>query len=478
MVQLSKTPAFDGDRNMPDKINRVIVLMLENRSFDHVLGCLTPDIPKLDGIDPRNPGINTYDGQPYSQQAGAARFLNFDPRHELEHVAVQLKGGNGGFVQDFAQSYPRADPKTDLPEVMKYHDRGVLPAIHALAKNFTVCDHWHASVPGPTWCNRLFALSGTSLGRVAMPEGVMSLNLHWYSQSTLFDRLNERKIPWKVYFGDAPLSFLFVHQWEAQNVARHCTMTEFYRDVASYDPAKPDNDGLPPFSFIEPQYFQPGATDAHPPHDIFAADALVGSVYTAIRANKNDLWKETLLVIAFDEHGGFYDHEPPPDTVPPDFHQEEYDFKKLGVRVPVILVSPWVLKGVCDTPMDHTSLLKYLQGKWGLGPLGHRTEVAATFNAAIHTDDNKRNDALPSVEHSMVPASNLHADARPPSFEKLSTNQQALLALSQVLESMAGEEASVIASRARSVLSHAQSQIDTAVDRFESFLGINKRGRV
>ena len=462
---------------MADKINRVIVLMLENRSFDHVLGSLAPEIAELKGINLASPGINTYDGKPYSQKPGAARFLNFDPRHELEHVAVQLKGGNAGFVQDFAQSYPSADPATDLPEVMKYHASGVLPAIHELAKNFTVCDQWYASVPGPTWCNRLFALSGTSLGRVAMPDGIMSLNLHWYSQPTLFDRLNEKKIPWKVYFGDAPLSFLFVNQWEKDNVARHRTMTEFYRDVATAtttdsDPKKGDPLGLPPFSFIEPAYFQPGATDAHPPHDIFAADALVGSVYNAIRANEK-LWSETLLVVAFDEHGGFYDHVTPPRAEAPDFHQEEYSFDQLGIRVPVILVSPWVRARVFSDVMDHTSLLKYLTGKWSLGPLGYRTRDAATFNAAI--TDQFRDNVLPSVEHSRAPASNLNPDARPPLFEKLTTNQHALLALSHVLESMAGEEASVIASRARSVLSHAQSQIDTAIDRFESFL--TKRGR-
>ena len=465
---------------MADNIRRVIVLMLENRSFDHILGALAPEIPGLNGI-PDNPRVNRYEGRDYPQAPGAARFLNFDPRHELEHVAVQLKGDNGGFVTDFANSYPLADPDKDLPEVMKYHAPDVLPAIHALARNFTVCNHWHASVPGPTWCNRLFALSGTSLGRVKMPEGVMTLNLHWYNQPTIFDRLNEKKIPWKVYFGDAPLSLLFVNQWEKENVERHRTMTEFYRDAAGAmpsdpDPAKGDKDGLPPFSFIEPQYFQPGATDAHPPHDIFAADALVGSVYNAIRRNEK-LWNETLLVVAFDEHGGFYDHELPPDTEAPDFHQEEYDFRKLGVRVPVILVSPWTLKGVCDTPMDHTSLLKYLVEKWGLGPLGLRTENAATFINAIHSDPAQRNGASPEVKHSMEPASNLDPDARPPTFERLSANQHALLALSHVLESMAGEEASVIAGRAKAVVTHAQSQIDTAVDRFESFLGISKKGR-
>lgn len=97
---------------------------------------------------------------------------------------------------------------------MQYHADGTLPAFHTLAASFTICDHWHASVPGPTWPNRLFVMSGTSLGRVKMPNGIMSLNLHWYDQPTVFDRLNEKKKDWKVYFGDTPLSFLLVHQWE------------------------------------------------------------------------------------------------------------------------------------------------------------------------------------------------------------------------------------------------------------------------
>jgi Phosphoesterase family len=181
-------------------------------------------------------------------------------------------------------------------------------------------------------------------------------------------------------------------------------MTEFYRDVASFkkagDPAKQD---LPFFTLIEPSYCQPGANDGHPPHDILAADALVANVYNAIRAN-NDLWEQTLLVVvAFDEHGGFFDHVTPPATVPPDYHQEEYSFDQLGVRVPVILVSPWVKNAVFPDTMDHTSLLKYLTGKWSLGPLGYRTQVAGTFDAAFVAA--MRNDVLPSIVGSMpVPA--------------------------------------------------------------------------
>jgi len=448
---------------MSKHISHVILLLLENRSFDHVLGCLKKTYPTLEGIDPATPAKNIYQGVDYFQGAGAARYLNFDPRHEYEHVMVQLSGGNGGFVQDFSQSYPKAN-RTDRAEVMKYHDLGELPALHALAQNFTVCDHWYSSVPGPTWCNRLFALSGTSLGRVAMAEGIMNLNVHWYDQPTLFDRLNEQQIPWKVYSGDAPLSLLFVHQWEPRNVARYRLMTEFYRDVASFkkdgDPIRQE---LPLFTFIEPSYCQPGANDAHPPHDILAADALVADVYNAIRAN-NDLWEQTLLVVGFDEHGGFFDHVTPPATVPPDYHQEEYSFDQFGVRVPVILVSPWVKDAVFPDTMDHTSLLKYLTGKWSLGPLGYRTQVAGTFDAAFVAS--VRQGVLPSI----VSSRPLTPIPPPPQMDSLNTHSIALVALSHVLESMAEEDANVVAARARQVLSGPQSQIDAAFDRFESFL--------
>src|SRR6266851_7698742 len=398
---------------MSDNIKHVIYLLLENRSFDHVLGCFKRTYPQLEGVDEQALKQNSYGGAAYQQTAGSTPFLKFDPRHEHEHVVVQLANENSGFVADYAQSYPKAQA-SDLLEVMKYRPLGGLPAIHALAGDFTVCDHWYSSVPGPTWCNRLFALSGTSLGRVAMPEVIMNLRVHWYDQPTLFDRLNEQRISWKVYSGDAPLSLLFAHQWEPQNAARYRLMTEFYRDVASFrkegDPAKQD---LPFFTFIEPSFCQPGANDdAHPPHDILAADnALVASVYNAIRAN-NNLWEQTLLVVAFDAHGGFFDHVTPPPTMPPDYHQEEYSFDQLGVRVPVILVSPWVKSAVFTVTMDHTSLLKYLTGKWSLGPLGYRTHSADTFDAAFVAD--MRNDALQSIVGSMPAAPTKWPTRRPP----------------------------------------------------------------
>ncbi len=108
----------------------------------------------------------------------------------------------------------------------------------------------------------------------------------------------------------------------------------------------------------------------------------MADVYNAIRA-KPDLWESTLLVVLYDEHGGFYDHVEPHAAVRPDDHHEEYSFDRFGIRVPALLVSPWVAQGFDPTHFDHTSLLKYLIGKWGLGPLGNRTAKAKSIGDLV-----------------------------------------------------------------------------------------------
>ena len=197
----------------PDPIEHVIVLMLENRSFDHLLGGLSEVIEGLDGVPKENEPqrSNKTGGRSYIQGVGASRVINYDPKHELEHVLHQLSKGNSGFVDDFARAYPLSQP-SDRAEIMKYFANGTLPALHALAKHFVVCDKWFSSLPGPTWPNRFFVHSGTSLGRVTMPEGILDANLHWYDQTTLYDRLNEKRIDWRIYYGDIPQSLILVHQ--------------------------------------------------------------------------------------------------------------------------------------------------------------------------------------------------------------------------------------------------------------------------
>jgi len=100
--------------------------------------------------------------------------------------------------------------------------------LHALAKNFAVCDMWFSSLPGPTWPNRFFVHSGTSLDRASMPEGILDANLHWYDQTTLYDRLNEKNIDWRVYYGDVPQSLILVHQLEPENALRYAKLIRFF----------------------------------------------------------------------------------------------------------------------------------------------------------------------------------------------------------------------------------------------------------
>jgi phospholipase C len=239
-------------------------------------------------------------------------------------------------------------------------------------------------------------------------------------------------------------------------------MMAFYQDAAG------EADEFPAFAFIEPAYLQPGANDAHPPHDIIGSDVLVASVYNAIRANA-ELWNSTLLLVLFDEHGGFYDHVSPPAAIAPDHHDEEYDFKRYGVRVPALLVSPYVGNGVFSDLLDHTSLLKYAQDKWGLNDLGERTASANTFKGAFNFAAPPRTDTPQRI------ASTTQSAALPAvAVDALNEHQSAIVAMSHNLESMTDEDANLVAARSRHLLTGPQSQIDAAVERIDNFVSQQK----
>jgi phospholipase C len=363
-----------------DPIKHVVVLMLENHSFDQMLGCMKQVYPHLEGVDPAKPNENRdYDGQVYTQTATTERQMLLDPHHEVDHVAVQLQDNNSGFVKDFSHSYP-ASTALARQFIMSHYPLDFLPALHSLAREFTICDHWFSSLPGPTWPNRFFALTGTSNGRVNMPgDGEHTVDAAgWFEQNqeTIFDRLSEKAIHWKVYFHDIPQTSVLLHQRRPSNAARYYYINQFYTD------ARGAEEDFPQFTFIEPDFNGADENDDHPPHDIMKAEKLIADVYNAIRAN-DPLWQSTLLVIFYDEHGGFYDHVVPPVAQPPDGHDEEYNFKQLGIRVPAVLVSPWIDQRVEQTQFDHTSLLKYLIDKWALGPLGKRAADATSIGVAL-----------------------------------------------------------------------------------------------
>jgi phospholipase C len=377
-----------------DPIQHVVVLAVENHSFDQMLGSLKAEFPELEGITPDAPHSNVdSDGKAYYQKPTEERQMPFDPHHEVKWVAEQLSDNNGGFVANFSKMYP-ASKDQDRQFIMGYYPAGFLPGLHQLARHFTICDHWFSSLPGPTWPNRFMALTGTANGRTNMPDdGTHTADLPGYfqqDQDTIFDRLNDKAIYWKCYFHDIPQSWVLRRQRLPHNVARYFYIDEFFTDANGRE------SDFPQFCFIEPDFMGIVGNDDHPPHDIMKAQKLIADVYNAIRANR-DLWRSTLLIVFYDEHGGFYDHVVPPAAVPPDDNHAEYAFNQLGIRVPALLVSPWVDRRVEKTQFDHTSVLKYLTDKWQLRPLPSR-RMAAANSIAVALRQQSRDDSLPRID--------------------------------------------------------------------------------
>ena len=449
-----------------DPIDHVVVLMLENHSFDQMLGSLGGTVyPDLDGVDPAHPISNPDFPDETNLIAQASTELTsipVDPAHEFVDVNHQLAYGGTGFVRDYAQANPNATPE-DKAQIMGYYPVDFLPVLHKLARNFAVCDRWFSSMPGPTWPNRFFVHSGTSKGHVKMPSGIFDGGWHLYDQTTLYDRLCDRNISWKIYHDGTPQSLVMIHQ------LGHCThyheMDTFFEDAAG------DARDFPQYAFIEPCYSGKAQNDQHPPSDIMRGELLIANVYNALRRN-TALWNTTLFVLLYDEHGGFYDHVPPPPTIAPDDLTSEFAFNTLGVRVPAILISPWIDSGVIHTVFDHTSLLKYLIDKWALGPLGLRAAQAKTFLANLNRTT-PRADAPPPFEDRMLGPNELPN-------KKVNENQKALVSFSQVLEKHMSdvEDIAAVGSRSLKLLEGPQAQFAVAKDRFDRYLEYAKAGKL
>ena len=418
-----------------DPIEHVIVLMMENRSFDHMLGYLKQVYPAIEGIDTQdllcNPDLKP--GSPGICQTAAARGTTApDPMHEVANVLQQLDvpGRCQGFVQDYAASHADKEP-FDHSNVMCYFPRGSLGVLHTLAESFTVCDHWFSSLPGPTWPNRFFATTGTSLGHTDMPDGITKLALHIYNQDTIFTQLNQAGKRWAIYHGDFPQTLLLTRLWH--HPLHFHSLDEFFGDAAG------DEADFPEFSFLEPVYFNTlgNQNDQHPPTQVSNGEALIAKVYNAIRANQA-LWEKTLMVLLYDEHGGFADHlwTKPQGAIPPDDYTDTistFKFDRLGLRVPAILISPWVAKGFDPTTYDHTSLLKYLANKWGVEELGKRTANANSFGPLVTKLSAPRTDT-PEKVAPVEPPEALVEPGAPPTAGQLNEHQHALYLFSVYLE--------------------------------------------
>jgi phospholipase C len=360
-----------------DLVETLVVLMFENRSFDHLLGSLSlpgGGLPDVDGL--RDDAAF----QARFASSGVAPFpwgnrpltpSNELPPHERNAIAAQLGGAARpmtGFVDAFHR-FPAGRGAPDdggPPEVMGYLTASEAPVSHFLARSFTVCDRWFSALPASTQPNRLMALSGTTL-RAWTKEGTHCLLPH---QRLVFDWLEAHQpaIRWRVYHDGFPFLTLMPSQHERILFGPYRRLDRLAEDVAN----EPDAT-FPQVLFLEPNFSgvlgQPN--DNHPPQPIAFGEELLRRVYLALSSNPSR-WEKTLLLVTYDEHGGFFDHVAPPaipTPKPPDpLVEEDYGapFETLGVRVPALVCSPLVAPGVCHALFDHTSFLTLVAQRFGL----------------------------------------------------------------------------------------------------------------
>jgi phospholipase C len=390
-------------------IEHIVVVMLENRSFDHMLGYLSlpaqyggRERRDVDGLKGPQDNFNTCDGatypiHPLTQTAFSGEAE--DPDHSGHSVDEQLAEGGNGFVKNFKRySVARAKvlglPRPPDPGlVMGYYDADQLPVYDHLASEYCVVDRWFSSVPGATWPNRLYSVAGRAAGTrddVAPPI---------YSLPSFGRYLDEHQVEWRWYSFDPGTlraidpayrlsnhhRFAYVDSRKLSTVERAVgELTEegpsFLDDVAAGK--------LPAVSWIDPRFkdlrvLGPDSNDDHPPSDVLAGQDLILTIYHALSAAET--WDRTLLVITYDEHGGFYDHVAPPAAV-----DEDPEFQRLGVRVPALVVSPLVGRQTTSTQLlgsdfhfDHTSIIKTILTRF-CNAEGQIPALSARVAAASH----------------------------------------------------------------------------------------------
>ena len=441
------------------RIDHVVVLMLENRSFDHLLG-FRPGVSGLTGsesnlLDPSrpksatNPAITVAQGAPFSFAPPSQ-----GPGHSFNAANVQLSGSpsgpspssrarNNGYVKQYTGSL-RADhvaqPTTQqLAQVMQSFSPAQLPSLNALAGAFTVCDHWFSEVPGPTQPNRLYMHAATSIGQVYN---------NWsrkFDVKTIYNSLQDAGFTWAVYWTDD-------NEVAEFNQVSH--QADNFKDYGTHFVADARAGRLPNYTFIEPQFGNRQGTPAnsqHPPNDARHGDRFIADVYEALRANEA-AWARTLLVVTYDEHGGFYDHvAPPSQSVPnPDGLKAPqpgdpgwvaaFAFDRLGVRVPTVLASPWIDAGVESRQLQHTSLLATVKKLFGLPSFLTRRDASATaFDDLISRRSAARTDTPRTLPRAPIPAAaaRLDGNAEDAASGSLDATQQEIAHGAHALTSVA-----------------------------------------
>lgn len=374
-----------------DKIDHIVVLMLENRSFDSMLGRLYPKSDGFDGLggseanlDAAGNSVGVWGESDISSMA--MTIPDPDPGELWTDINTQLFGaaqapasGAVPTMAGFAKNYQAQTEQGACPprNVMHHYTPDQLPVLSTLARQFAVSDRWHASAPCQTWPNRFFLHTGTANGYENNAPARFP-----YEMPTIFNRFDACDVAngWKIYFHDMPQTLTLSKLWPRLDGFRY--FEEFKQDAKL--------GRLPGYAFIEPRYFTDVSlpNDQHPPHNVSLGERLIADVYNALRNGPD--WTRTLLIITYDEHGGCYDHVPPPIATPPGkLASTPFNFDRYGVRVPAVIVSPLVRAGTVlrpsgKLPFDHTSVLATLRKRFRLGaPLSDRDAVAPDLECAL-----------------------------------------------------------------------------------------------
>lgn len=381
----------------PEELRRyehVVILMMENRSFDHYFGHLS--LPTSMGGEGRRDvdGLKGDEAQ-YLQRTIGGQVETYRSFHAGTRKLGDISHGwddchfqfNGGLMNGFVQSHFNdllKDGKTncdsdcpDFGEPMAYYKREDTPVLHQLLDNYALCDRWFASVMGPTWPNRFYLHAGTSMGIKTNDKMGTSSDPDPDETRTIWHELRAKcvnavnytmDVPWNLggfgLFNSTPTRSVFKQNRPSSDHGGGAPPPESFEEACA-------RGTLPSVSVIDPAFiFAP--CDDHPPHDIKSGQAFISSIYKLLTKNPK-VWEKTLFIITYDEHGSFYDHVKPPVVTTDD----RSEFQQLGFRVPALVIGPYVKKNyVSHVQFDHTSFLSTVTRRFGLDPLNRRVASA------------------------------------------------------------------------------------------------------
>lgn len=405
--------------NSLSAIEHIVVLMLENRSFDHMLGFLYADSGNVSPAGQAFEGLTGNESNPAASGASPVTVFKIapgtastyympgaDPGEGYTATNSQLFGSttaptppvatNQGFVSDFSYTLGWESKEkgsvlagTVANDIMGMHTPDTLPVLSALASGFAVCDYWYGSVPTETLPNRAFVHAATS-------QGHMDDKTKTYTSPTIYTSLTKQNISWKIYGYNAdPLTRQTFTDLTHLADSYFGEFTDFQSAAA--------NGSLPSYAFLEPSWGSSGNSQ-HPNYDVALGEQFLHDAYYALR--NGPAWNQTLLIVTYDEHGGCYDHiAPPSGATPPDTTTGEYgfDFKRFGPRVPTLLISPLIPAGTVfrvpegSMPFDHTSILKTIEARWNVPALTARDAAAPDVGPVLSLATARTDDPLAGV---------------------------------------------------------------------------------